>query len=599
MRGTSPERPPTPPPAAAPAREARWAAVALILLTSVVVYARSLSFGVTGLDDDRLVETFANQRFHLGDAFVRDAYMQEKDRGYDLYRPLQSVTFLVDSSVPGTRPVAYHATSLLLHCLLACCLYLLLLQLGYAGGISLAAALVFAAHPAFAQVVAWIPGRGDLLLGLFGVLGFWTLVAYRSGGGPGVLLLHFLSFFGAALAKETALVLPVVFAAYLLLVDGRSAFRPKNLWLPPIWGAAALAYLLLRANAMRGLPLQSVFGVGPFLANLRVLPETVFAFLLPVRLPELPSFTLTSTLTGALLAVAVGCAIVWQRKQREPMVILGCLWFAATSVPGMMYRHEMGDHAYAYLPHRAYLPMIGLLLVLVEAVPGNWPATRSKAFRWAVAAMVATLGVLGFLHVGAFSGPDAFFDDAIRTNPRSALAFYDRANILRDRGDLRGALRDYDEALRLYPEYIAAWNNRGNVRGRLGDLDGAVSDFTRTIALDPAEAQSYGNRGYWKAILGDTPGALRDYERAIVLRPCNAKALVDCGVLKMRGNDLDGAEANFAKALECDPSAAEAMLDLGSIRARRGDVQGACRSWRGAARLGHPRAAALLQQNCR
>ena len=62
------------------------------------------------------------------------------------------------------------------------------------------------------------------------------------------------------------------------------------------------------------------------------------------------------------------------------MVLFGALWFIILSIPGMMYRHELGSHAYDYLNHRSYLPLVGVLLLLAEAVPAAWYSGARSAF---------------------------------------------------------------------------------------------------------------------------------------------------------------------------------------------------------------------------
>jgi tetratricopeptide (TPR) repeat protein len=47
----------------------------------------------------------------------------------------------------------------------------------------------------------------------------------------------------------------------------------------------------------------------------------------------------------------------------------------------------------------------------------------------------------------------------------------------------RSALHDFNEAIRLKPDYALAFENRGNARRAKGDLDGALRDFHEASRL--------------------------------------------------------------------------------------------------------------------
>jgi tetratricopeptide (TPR) repeat protein len=569
---------------------------ALTLFVCLLAYGSSMQFGLTGLDDDSLVSIFTKQ-YPFADAFNRDAFMVEKSNTF--YRPLQSLTFMAESYIWGSYPPSYHRANVILHCLAACCLLQLLILLGYPQTTSLLATLVYATSPLFAQAVAWIPGCGDLLLGLFGLLSFLSLVKFHTTGKRRYWILHFLSLSLAAFSKETALALPVIFAAYLLLVERKRVLSIRNLGLAATWFTVSVAYFFIRRNAMAGLPGSHSFGIGCLMENLRVLPETVGSFIFPFNISVLPSFSLRLTLIGLVVIIAIAAAIWVQEKQGRPMVIFGFLWFIFLSIPGMMYSQPFGGYGYNYLNHRTYLPMIGILLILIEAVPDAWLAQRQKELHVIGGVVVALLCILAYRQSTSFADTTAFYDQAVQTNPKSAFALNYRGKFKVDAGNFRSALIDYDNALRLYPNYPLAYSNRGLAKGSLGDVSGAIDDFNKAIALDPGNAIYYGNRGRWEELGGKTDAALADYSQAIAIRPHFAGFYNNRGALKAKANDLDGAEADFVAALARDPQLADVMYNLGLIRIRRGDRSGACSALLNAAQLQNESAHKAYQQFCR
>jgi len=89
----------------------------------------------------------------------------------------------------------------------------------------------------------------------------------------------------------------------------------------------------------------------------------------------------------------------------------------------------------------------------------------------------------------------ADYGEAIRINPKYALAHNNRGVVLFDKGELEGALASFDRAIRLDPKYAYAYNNRGNTWGSKGEYDRAIADFSEAIRLDPKYGYAYSNRG--------------------------------------------------------------------------------------------------------
>jgi tetratricopeptide (TPR) repeat protein len=488
----------------------------LLPLACMVIYGRAAQFNVTGLDDDTLIGSFAGHHYSLLEAVSSNAFMIHK--GNDFYRPLQSMFFILDAAASGARPTSWHITNIALHCLAAISLLWLLLLLGYDRYLAFFAAAFFVLNPQLAQAVAWVPGQGDVLLGLFGILSLASLILFRRSGNYWFFALHGAAFFLAAMSKESAVLLPGLFAAFLLLREGKKSFCRSNLLLVPLWLGIAAAYLALRHGAMAGLPKSNIFGLEPFIGNLRVLPETLGGFFAGYDIPVMPSFTPAATGIGCAFAVALAVVLMVQRKLGRPMVLFGIAWFIALSVPGMMYCHELGSHAYDYLNHRSYLPLLGIVLLLAEAVPSAWYSLRARGAIIA-AGTVAALAVATLLwrQIGYFADPPAFYNQAIRTNPESALALNNRGKLRSDGGDLKGSLTDFDAAIRLLPNYSMAYNNRGALLGQMGDFDHAAADFQKSIELDPLFSEAMLNLGLVLIRRNDRTGACALWHRAAEL----------------------------------------------------------------------------------
>ena len=109
------------------------------------------------------------------------------------------------------------------------------------------------------------------------------------------------------------------------------------------------------------------------------------------------------------------------------------------------------------------------------------------------------------------------YNQAIRLDPKYALAFYNRGKVYALLGQYFRAIEDYNEAIYFDPEYTSAYNNRGTVYALLEQYHRAIQDYDETIRLDPQHAHGYCNRALAYAALNMYPEAQQDAERAVEL----------------------------------------------------------------------------------
>ncbi|RME96410.1 MAG: tetratricopeptide repeat protein, partial [Alphaproteobacteria bacterium] len=70
-------------------------------------------------------------------------------------------------------------------------------------------------------------------------------------------------------------------------------------------------------------------------------------------------------------------------------------------------------------------------------------------------------------------------------NPKYTLAYNNRGNIYKDRGDLNRAIADYTKALKYNPRYTLAYSNRGSAYEDRGDHKRAIADYRAALRYDP------------------------------------------------------------------------------------------------------------------
>lgn len=125
----------------------------------------------------------------------------------------------------------------------------------------------------------------------------------------------------------------------------------------------------------------------------------------------------------------------------------------------------------------------------------------------------------GFAYHGQRNFPAAMrdLDEAIRNDPRDALAYLFRGRTQADLGNDRAAVADYGRCLRLRPREFLCLHNRANSQARLRNYAAAIRDMTLAIQVDPKDAGAYAGRAWAYENAGNRQAAIRDYRMSIRL----------------------------------------------------------------------------------
>lgn len=141
--------------------------------------------------------------------------------GFQLYRPVLGMTFVVDFLLWQVNPLGYHLTSTLLYAGNVLLLYYFCRELSRQWalkrslGFSFCAAALFASTPLHCEAVTWLSGRADILAGFFYMLSLYLVALSRRKSRKLFLGSALLSFVLALGSKEISICLPlVVFAIY-------------------------------------------------------------------------------------------------------------------------------------------------------------------------------------------------------------------------------------------------------------------------------------------------------------------------------------------------------------------------------------------------
>lgn len=541
------------------------------------------------------------------------------------FLPLRDLSYRIDLALFGLAPAGYHLHSIALY--LACCglVFLcsrtildLLSRNGPADSAWSAAMLtmLFAAHPAHVESVAWISGRKDLLAGVFGFLALWLFASSLCGPAPNWkrLIPAYLCFALALAGKSTALSLVgiVVLIAWIPVAragvgDRLGALRRWGLPVVPfalIGAAWLLAGLTVAEQTLVRDPLHTAIvqreGV-PLLA-LTVLGGLTRIAVIPWNLRLIYDLGETDPLAYAMggLALALGLWGLFRMAKRPSPSAFGLAGFVILCLPFLQlipYRTwSLASERFLFFP-------VFALSIAVLAALRRFPRTVAVGIM-----LVLTLGGLTAtaMQASKWGNVDRLIEDSARRAPTHYLAQqlwiegvllpageYDRAL------EAASAVRDRlarDQLVRAVR--IEAATHSGDtaaVDRELGEIKALVSEVThpglliRIAEIEEregryAEALQYyakaERRGRNPAVIEQSRAGLARIRRryaepletlraAVAGAPGEVRALGELANLELQLHLLDDAVSHYRRILEIEPGLAAGWFNLGLAYSRQ------------------------------
>jgi protein O-mannosyl-transferase len=601
----------------------------IIILACVAVYFHTLSYGFSFHDDNIIVldnQAFLKNPANVAKAIVSDAWFRHKE--IELYRPLQNVSFMVDAWIGKDIIRTTHMTNFILHVLSCLSVFFLLGLLGFHRKYALLGALVYAVHFLFLHAVIWIPARGDLLLSLFSFLSMITFILAVRHGKWYYYLLNVIMLALALFAKETAVMLPVIFLVYLYLFGKKKIFTRGNLVLAVSWLAVFILFYYLRDLSITK-DEQSI-GLGPFFLNIQTIPETILKLFVPVNFSTMPSFSLVATLLGVMITAAFFLLFFLRKDLFGPAALFGMIWFACFLLPGMAYRPNFASFTYEYLDHRAYLPSFGMIMIFLMILQRlEIISATGAAAKIILAGSVLALVYLGFMNYllhGIYRNPTTYSESAITANTHCALGYFIHGNEMYQVGKKDTALSDFTNAVKYYPKFYDARFNKAMVLSEKKKYPESQEELDYIVQYKPdLGPKVYNLRGVVRIKLENNDGAMKDFETALQMDPNypeakknldllrrtqtnreefykylnEAERLNEDGVTLAKNGDYKEAMKLFERSFAKDPTYYKAVTNIGNCLHAMGNTKGACEKWKIAADHGNKGAQDLLNQYCK
>ena len=113
-----------------------------------------------------------------------------------------------------------------------------------------------------------------------------------------------------------------------------------------------------------------------------------------------------------------------------------------------------------------------------------------------------------------------YYNNALRLQPNSTEALYNRGLLFQNMGELDRAVIDYTFILKIDNRYADAHYNLGYIDlAYMKDYKSAITHFTDVIRINSQSAEAYYNRGVAFELSGDNTSAEKDYRQALSIVP--------------------------------------------------------------------------------
>ena len=544
--------------------------------------------------------------------------------GAEGLRLLTSLLFRLEWALGYGTPLLAHWVSILLHGLATWLFFRLALHLGARPGVACLAGLLFAAHPAHVEAVAYISGRPDLLATV--LVQATILLTRPPQRGPGEeppwkIWMAYATMTAAVLSDEVAIVTPLI----LVGLDRWGPAPAPGHRRPARYAgffAIALVYLILRytvgggGTPTRG-SADAISGIDPAAGGWAI-PIALFEYMKMLAIPhplnafrtlhasEAASWVNRLAPFGALIVLAL--VVGWRR--RDPLARAGALLLLLPLLPALPFPAFIGSFV---VERAAYLASVGFCLIVASIyawLAGRLPAARPILGLGAIAiAVLAGLGTL--VRIPVWKENVSLLIAAAAADPSDPKPHLTLVDYYAQAGNWTAALTEIERAVALDPTNHAAVSRQSVLLSRLGRYSDSEAAARRAIQLDPKDQGSYANlsdalmqqgkveeavaagrsateidstfaNGWYNygvalAAHGDADAAIRAYRKAVALQPNNVLALNNLGALLGATGRLEEARDLYVRLVSLAPNSVEAHMNLALAYLRMGDRESASR----------------------
>ena len=490
------------------------------------------------------------------------------------YRPLVSLTYMIEYHFFGLNPLFYYLTNIFLHVAISLSLFWLLILLLKDRLTAFAVALLFAVHPIHWEAVSNISGRAILLCALFYIL---TFIFYHRAQDRNSRTDFFLSlafFVPALFSKESALMFPALaftYRALFLQERGRRLLKGCLTLVPYVLlgGTCLMVRHILGISRLYLWPSLREAWLG-FVTFLRSVITYLRILFIPVDLQFDRSARILTDFFNpevflTILSFGFLFGFVWtQRKRLSPAALFFLAWFFVELIPVSQFFASIGVQ-FGYISiaeHFLYTPSIGIFVLVglsfrhLARLNRDRRAVSPKILKMIVGVLYA---FLFFLTIGQniYSSHEIpMLKRSLELNPENLRIRYNLAYSYVREGRYYEAEIQFRKVLERTPFIAKARIGLGKALVDQGRLWDGIREYEKIGDAGPLNELLENNRRAAYRLLS------RRYKDILKDRPDDPQVHYSLGVVTFKLGQAQLAADHFQKAVILKPGLKNALFNL-------------------------------------
>jgi len=496
-----------------------------ILLVVVIfsIYGKSINYELLNLDDTRLISgniNFISDIRNLPKIFVTGCYYT-KDSTDNYYRPILSLSFVIESLFFGENSKISHTTNIILFILSIYLMYAFLLKLNLNKYILQFSILLVAVHPVLTSVSVWIAGRNDSLLTIFTILSFINILEYLQKDKLKNLLLSIFFFAISLFTKESAIVLLIILPIFMFSINNFNIKKLLNLY------CGFLVFIVLYYI------LRTFVGINSSLIVLLkeynvFFKNTIYGFVMyistiltPIDIPVYLFNFVPNVLdvSKTIVFVVLLTIIYYKNFVDRKLLLFGVFFFILYLLPTFFIVQ--------FFFHRLLLPLLGLIFIFVLLIQKiiEINIVYKKYFIFLFIILFLLLSYNTYLQANKYMNNDIFTLNGYKDAPTYHVSLSNIANFYSNK-------QNYDKALEF--KLLAEKNNPGYYLTDIASIlccqekfDEAEKLLNKSIEINKHEELAYANLSLIYEEKHDYEKSLEYAQKAYDINPYNIELSIN------------------------------------------------------------------------
>jgi tetratricopeptide (TPR) repeat protein len=560
----------------------------IILALLVILAYGSALFNSLVIDDQYVLlnNTAVKSLKNLPSFFTRNYFALFAEQSY---RPVVSISYMLDYILWGMRLPGYHLHNLFLHILNVLLVFAVLSRIlgekfpakASSHFIAFATAAFFAVHTISGEAVNVISFREDLQVVFFLLLSLWCFVKILTDGNLFHRYVLWVSCFLAVLSKENGAILPLLIVGAGLILRGRRFYRGHETTC--LGAAAAFLFSILirfaimpnsvdgtellilqgtffqkgiRIIAIQGIYLQSLFYLRPFL---------------PDMAGVISPGTMNMDFIYGLLSIVL--LFIWVLILRRRSAWMALLFYALAMIPAsniFMMLNNPAAFRYIYFPALGLYFLVALSIDIIREIY----KISGRALWIILFLLLAPAALYSNLWSRHWKDDETLWKYQVSHTPEYYKPWAELAAEQNNRGLYAEAENAAIKSLSLKPDYFYSWSALGFSQLYQGSHDEALKSFEKALEFPSAlsgRAEIFFGMGYAFEQAGQLPKADQYYQKAVQSDPRHWGALTNLAILSAKKGELDKAQSLLEKVIEINPGDAESYLNLALVLLQKGE----------------------------